>query len=81
MTDRCIGPVQANAKYVNVTRVVIPNLTVFAFDRNTTVQSPLDMIKEEWFLEAIEDRPDFLCVKVPSERGLRLLPSLSLATV
>ncbi|KAI5455005.1 hypothetical protein NCC49_002280 [Naganishia albida] len=29
---------------------------------NTTVQSPLDMIKEQWFLEAIEDRPDFFLI-------------------
>ncbi|KAG5651303.1 hypothetical protein H0H81_009128 [Sphagnurus paluster] len=29
------------------------------FDKNTTVQKVADMVKEQWFAEAIEDEPDF----------------------
>jgi hypothetical protein len=61
--------------------VAKPKLIGFAFNRNTTVQSPLNMIKEEWFLEAIEDRPDFLCVEPQSDRDSGPVSSVSLATV
>lgn len=39
-----------------------PPMTIALMDRNTTVLSPEELVKEAWFLDAIEERPDFLYV-------------------
>lgn len=41
---------------------MLTRLEVKAHDRNLTIQSPAKMSREQWFIDAIDEAPDYLYV-------------------